>query len=142
MPNDIICEACGNPIAADEEHVVTTEGKHYHNLCFMSNAGVIMLRLGLARPNIEPDSLTFTEYEYAGRVRNLRTGEYETLFTTYISPLLAENRAREKAERLNELVPDYRKSGGNDYDVDDIVVFQRTVTKTHIYTDWVEREVV
>lgn len=72
-------------------------------------------------------SITTHETQYGGFVKNTATGEYECLFVTFCSELLAHNRAKEKAAESNEYSDMY-------YDVNDIVVRRRTIEYTA--SDW------
>ncbi len=65
--------------------------------------------------------------QYAGFVKNKNTGEYEKLFTTEISPILAKNRAIERAKERAEYTD-------VTYDTADVVVKKRPVTVT--YGNW------
>ena len=67
--------------------------------------------------------------EYAGFVRNRKTGEYDKLYHTTFSVLLAKNRAIENAGMENEY-------SGADYDVDDVIVKQREIVLTATYGEW------
>lgn len=66
--------------------------------------------------------------EYAGFVKNKRSGEYVQMFTTEIGVMLARGRAIEKATTVNEY------TGRNDFDIDDCMVKQRKVTMK--YGEW------
>lgn len=63
------------------------------------------------------------EVQYGGFVKNSSTGQYDCLFTTFCSELLAHGRAREKALENNECA-------GAFYDINDIVVRRRTIEYT------------
>ena len=69
-----------------------------------------------------------TETEYAGFVKNLDTNEYEMLFSTFISDVLAKNRAIETAKNRN------RSSTCANYDTNDIIVKQRKAVST--WSEW------
>ncbi len=102
---------------------------------------------------------------YGGYVRNVVTKEYERLFSTEFSALLACNRAREAAIRqngaINRLKAEYEKKGGGElwhqflnehdrngnpnvafyrlgkrYDIDDIVVQARRSIVTTVSGEW------
>ena len=64
---------------------------------------------------------------YGGFVKNRDTGEYEKLFETEISPLLAKNRAIEAAKNAN------RDQNGL-YDPEDVQVMQSMVQT--FSSDW------
>lgn len=61
--------------------------------------------------------------QYGGFVKNMVTGEYECLFTTFSCKLLAHNRAKEKAAGNNKFINSH-------YDINDIVIYQRSVEYT------------
>lgn len=71
--------------------------------------------------------MTYTYVEHGGFIRNRKTGEYERLFTTQMSGLLAHNRTLEAARNANK-DPNYS------YDLNDIHVKTRTVTSE--YGEW------
>ena len=56
--------------------------------------------------------------EYGGFVKNLNTGEYQCLFVTRFSKLLARERAKERAAFDNSMFPDT-------FDIKDIIVRSR-----------------
>jgi len=68
--------------------------------------------------------------QYGGFVRNLKTGEYERLFLTEFSALLAWGRTLEKAKEKN------RFSGQEVYDVEDIKIRKRSCQTTTVLSDW------
>lgn len=68
--------------------------------------------------------------QYGGFVRNLKTGEYERLFLTEFSALLAWRRALEKAKEKN------RYSGKEIYDVEDIQIRKRSCHTTTVLGEW------
>ena len=72
--------------------------------------------------------ITALETEYRGCVRS-KDGSYHPKFTTPVSALLAYNRAKEKAECENQWRP-------GSYDLDDIIVEERTVAVTKKYAPW------
>lgn len=74
-------------------------------------------------------SRTKKSTEYAGFVRNRETGEYDKLYHTTCSALLAKNRAIENAGMKN-------KYSNADYDVDDVVIKQREIILTATYGAW------
>ena len=65
--------------------------------------------------------------EYAGFVKNNTSGEYEKLFTTEISPILAKSRAIEHAKERVEYA-------GVSYDTNDVIIKERQVTVS--YGEW------
>lgn len=66
--------------------------------------------------------------EYGGFVKNIQTGQYELLFCTEFSELLARNRAIENARAQNELTEKPF------FDTTDVIV--KTRTAVTIYSDW------
>lgn len=69
----------------------------------------------------------YTYIEYGGFINNIKSGEYERLFTTQMSELLARNRTIEAARNANQN-PDYQ------YDINDVVVKKRIVKSE--YGEW------
>lgn len=65
--------------------------------------------------------------QYGGFVKNKSTGEYEPLFTTYMSDILAKNRAIEMAKAKNVHQEEQ-------YDINDIIIKVRNVRT--IYDNW------
>ena len=70
-----------------------------------------------------------TTTQFAGFVKNKKTGEYDQLFLTEISELLAKNRTIEHAKEYNEYIED-------EYDIADVIIKQRVITLS--YGDWEE----
>lgn len=68
--------------------------------------------------------------EFGGFVKNMKSGSYELLFHTTISPLLAKNRAIEKARRLSEIYD----TEGRAYDTNNVIVKERSIHLT--YGEW------
>lgn len=68
--------------------------------------------------------------EFGGFVKNLKSGSYELLFRTTISPLLAKNRAIEIARRLSEMY----ETEGCAHDTDNVIVKERSIHLT--YGEW------
>ena len=70
-----------------------------------------------------------TTTQFAGFVKNKKTGEYDQMFTTEIGERLAKERAIGAASDHNMFIDD-------EYDIDDVLVKQRVVTFN--YGDWEE----
>ena len=73
----------------------------------------------------------YEETEFRASAFNRLTGQYDEMFKTRFSALLAKGRCREKAEERNKFITDKF-----DYDTSRIILEKRNVTTSEFYGPW------